>query len=197
MHILSLRNKNMTTQKPFLLLVISSLITIFPSSLSSKSNEMSDQTNISSQHFSFEGCTFTPPQDWSFVNPEDLPKQVKVLVQGKGKYELSPSINLSVESTSLDLKSYLNAVKELHESSSNAQWKKLGTIQTQAGPAMLTQVEMETKWGPARMMQTIMIRNHHAYILTTTARPEEFPHFYKDFFQSIQSLRLESLPQIQ
>lgn len=139
----------------------------------------------------FETCTFTPPKDWTASDPNALPKQVKILVKGNGQHEVPPSLNLATEKTAMDIKTYLKTIKELHESSGETTWSKLGSIQTTAGPATLTQIDTKTSWGNIRMMQAIIIHNKVAYILTATALKDEFPHFYKEFFQSIQSLKID------
>lgn len=141
-------------------------------------------------HEKTEQYSFTPPKDWVTVDPKTLPQQVKILVKGKGENGLPPSLNLAIEETDMDLKSYLQTIKKLHESNNENEWKKLGSIQTSSGRAILTQIDTKTVWGDIRMMQTIILRNRRAYILTATALKDEFPEFYREFFQSIQSLKI-------
>lgn len=136
-------------------------------------------------------CSFTPPQGWSFEKTNELPPEIKALVKGQGKHELAPSLNLSAEETDLDLNSYLRVIKSIHEASPDTEWRRLGTLQTTAGPATLTQIDSKTAWGDIRMMQSIIVRNKMAYIVTATALQEEFPHFYKEFFQAIQSITIK------
>jgi len=130
---------------------------------------------------------FTPPSGWRVANPKALPKSVKAMVVGKGAYEFPPSINLSSEIYDGTLKQYLKRVKEINDSR-GAQWKDLGKISTEAGPASLSQVDTKTQWGDVRMMHVILKKENTIYIVTASALQKEFPKFYKDFFNSLKSL---------
>lgn len=130
---------------------------------------------------------FDPPSGWLMADPDKLPENVLVMVVGKGEHEFPPSINLSTEEYSGTLKEYLKIVKEINDGQ-GADWKDLGTVRTQAGEASLSQVDIETEWGYVKMMHVILIRDEVTYILTAAALKEEFPKFYKDFFNSLRSL---------
>ena len=54
----------------------------------------------------------------------------------------------------------------------------------------LSQVDTRTQWGEVRLMHVIFQENEVVYILTGAALKEEFPRFYKDFFNSFCSLSL-------
>jgi hypothetical protein len=132
---------------------------------------------------------FTPPKGWKIADPKQLPPSVKVMVVGKGESEYPPSLNLAIENNFQGtLKDYLKIVKEINDRS-GAEWKDLGTIQTEAGEASLSQVDSKTKWGPERLMHVILIKDGTVYILSAAALKEEFPRYYKDFFASMRSLR--------
>jgi hypothetical protein len=49
---------------------------------------------------------------------------------------------------------------------------------------------MNTQWGRVKMMHVILLKKGVIYILTAAALLEEFPKFYKDFFNSLRSLRV-------
>jgi hypothetical protein len=132
---------------------------------------------------------FTPPLGWSFADPKQLPKSVKIMVVGKGEYDYPPSINLGTENFKGTLKDYLKIVKSLNDAQ-GSEWKDLGKIRTAAGNASLSQVDMMTEWGKVRMMHVILVKSNMAYILTAASRKEEFSKFYKDFFASMRSLRI-------
>jgi hypothetical protein len=138
--------------------------------------------------------TFTPPTGWRFADSKELPPNVKVMVVGKGKKEYPPSINLATEKYNGTLKDYLKTVKAINDSQSTS-WKDLGTIQTASGNASLSQIDTKTTWGDVRMMHVIIIKDGTAYILTAASLTEEFPKFYKDFFNALRSLRIET-PQV-
>lgn len=132
---------------------------------------------------------FTPPQGWYLADPKALPPSVKVMVVGKGTSEYPPSLNLSTEKFSGTLKHYLKIVKALNESKGD-EWKDLGTIRTEAGDASLSQVDTKSKWGTERLMHVILEKNGTIYILTAAALKNEFPKYYKEFFNSMRSLQI-------
>ncbi len=135
------------------------------------------------------GAYFQAPDDWTLLEPEQLPKSIIMLAKGAGKREVSPSINLAKENVTLTLREYLKVVREINEAEGR-NWKELGTIQTASGPASLSQCDYTDQWGDSRMLHAITVQNNTAYILTASALKEEFPDHYELFFQSIQSLHL-------
>lgn len=145
--------------------------------------------NISRE--SIEVIAFNSPKGWHYADKSALPPSVKVMVIGKGPSEYPPSINLGTEKYQGTLKQYLNRIKEIN-ASQGITWKDLGTIHTQAGDASLSQIDSKTQWGEVRMMHVILMKNGTVYIVTAAALKEEFPIFYKEIFNSLQSLRFET-----
>lgn len=140
--------------------------------------------------FEIETVAFTPPKNWELVDQTKLPASVMAMVVGKGSYSFPPSLNLGVHKNAGNLKEFLKFVKEINNTD-GIDWKDLGTIKTLAGDASLSQLDTKTEWGAVREMQVILIYNNDAYILTAAALRNEFPKFYKDFFASMRSLRIE------
>ena len=171
------------------------LATILSSSLYLSANEAlpADEQRAIQENF-FEqsrepgAVLFTPPTGWHIADPKQLPPSVKVMVVGKGSSTYPPSINLAIEEYPGTLKQYLQIVKEINDRS-GGEWKDLGTIQTEAGEASLSQVDAKTKWGTERLMHAILIKNGTVYILTSAALKDEFPQYYKEFFLTMRSLR--------
>lgn len=137
-----------------------------------------------------ETVFFSPPQGWLQAKNDTLPPHVKVMVVGKGKKEFPPSINLSTEEFEGTLKDYLKIVREINHSQ-GSEWRDLGTIRTNAGEASLSQADVVTQWGSVRMMHVILPRNGMIYILTAASLKEEFPMYYKTFFDSLRSLNVK------
>lgn len=135
---------------------------------------------------------FTPPADWKMADPSILPKYVKLLIVGTSSSEFPPSINLSYDPFQGTQKQYMKVIKEYNDSQGSA-WKDLGTIRTEAGDAILLQVDTKTKWGLERQMQGILIKNGYAWIITCSALKDEFPTYYKVFFDAIKSMRVNPL----
>lgn len=156
------------------------LVLLFVSMILPLAAEESQQT---------ETILFTPPKGWQLAKKEELPSHVEVMVIGKGTRGFPPSINLSTEQFEGTLREYLAIVKEIN-AKHGSDWRDLGSIQTQAGSASLSQADTKTEWGAVRMMHVILKRNGMIYILTAAAHQEEFPKHYKTFFQSLRSLRV-------
>ena len=135
--------------------------------------------------------TFKPPANWRLAEQSALPPNVKVMVVGKGNGPFPPSLNLATDHFVGTLKEYLRIVKAKNEKWGD-DWRDLGVIRTDAGDASLSQVDTKTKWGTERLMHVIIVKNDHVYILTAAALKEEFPKYYKDFFNSFRSLKINN-----
>lgn len=133
---------------------------------------------------------FDPPPGWQLAEEKSLPKSVKIMVVGKAKSDMPPSINLGVEEFQGTLKDYLEIIKKFNASQGDS-WRDLGTIQTQAGPASLSQLDMQSQWGPLRMMHVILQKDGMIYILTASSRKDEFSSYYPLFFKSLSSFSLQ------
>lgn len=132
---------------------------------------------------------FTPPCGWMLADSNALPGRVRTMVIGKGASGFPPSLNLSSEPYKGTLKQYLKIVKNINDAQ-GYEWKDLGTIQTQAGAGSLSQVDTKTQWGTVRLMHVILVKNGNVYILTGSALKDEFATFYKEFFTSMRSLKI-------
>lgn len=132
--------------------------------------------------------TFTPPADWSFADPTQLPSNIKMMVIGKAKNDFPPSINIGFEEYQGNSKQFLAAIKRINQQR-NAETKDLGTVRTSAGPVMLLQVDSKTKWGNERQLQAILKYEDKMWFLTCSAIKEEFADYYRVFFDAIKSLK--------
>lgn len=133
--------------------------------------------------------TLKPPSGWKGAKQDDLPPRVKMMIVGKGRGYYPPSINIGVEPYRGTLKDYLLMVKRVNESL-GSQWKDLGKVQTKSGKASLSQVDMNTEWGPVRLMHVILVKNRTVYVVTAGALKEEYSLHYKDFFNAFSSISL-------
>lgn len=138
-----------------------------------------------------EAIQFTPPPGWRHAEKTLLPEHVHLMVVGKGANEYPPSISLATENYTGTLKQYLKIVKELN-ASKGWEWRDLGTIQTDAGNASLSQSDNKSEWGEVRMMHVVFKKNGIIYIVTASALKNEFPQFYKEIFASLRSLKFSS-----
>lgn len=135
-----------------------------------------------------ESLQFVPPPGWRNADNTTLPGRVKLMVVGKGTNEFPPSIALATEDYTGTLKQYLKIIKELNASKGH-EWRDLGTIQTGAGNASLSQTDSKSQWGDIRMMHVILKKNEILYIVTAAALKNEFSLYYKEIFSSLRSLK--------
>lgn len=134
---------------------------------------------------------FTPPQGWMLLDSKLLSPRIKVMIVGKGKNNFyPPSINLGYEDYPGSLRDYLKEVKEINKKT-GAVWTDLGTIQTLAGIASLSQVDLETEWGEVRMMHVMLIEDKILYVLTAASLKDEFSSFLPTMLSAMQSLRFQ------
>jgi len=135
-------------------------------------------------------CFFIPPQGWEIADQSILSPRVKIaFIKNTGK-GFCPSLNLAIESTQVSLVDYLKSVKAIHEQNRSNHWRQLGKVRTPAGLAQLTEMDSTTEWGPIRILQLILVKEGHAYVLTAAALKEEFSNFYKEIQASFRSLTL-------
>jgi hypothetical protein len=137
-------------------------------------------------------CFFIPPKNWGLIGQELLLDDVKIMVIGKplSFNHLPPSINLAIENTYLTQDEYIAVVEENNKKEHDTLWSNIGKIQSKAGLMTLTQLDIKTSWGEARLFQAILVKKGKAYVLTTTAQLNEFAHFSEEFQKSIESFQI-------
>jgi len=132
-------------------------------------------------------CYFIPPPKWEIADPQMLSKRTIIGFLDKRKSGFCPSINLTKERVTIPMEEYLSIVQK-NSQAKKQRWQRLGTMQTKAGPAQLIEIETKTKYGVARLLQAIVIKNETAYILTAGTLKKEFKKQAKPFQQAIESL---------
>ncbi len=137
-------------------------------------------------------CYFIPPEKWEVSDPRSLSPKVKIAFLKKGGNGFCPSINLAIEETNASSSEYLKAVKAIHEQDRNTQWRALGKVRTGAGHAQLTEIDSTSEWGPVRILQLILVKEGHAYVMTAAALKEDISKYYKDFQAAFRSFTLTS-----
>lgn len=148
-------------------------------------------------------CSFTygahsayitlPPKGWECINdPQQLPQKVKVIFvgSGQGNNPFTPSVNLATEVTTLSLKEYVAQAKAYHESRGGTRCNVIGTIQTNAGPAQMLQIDRPSQWGDIRFIQAMYIKDTEAFVITATCLKSDFSALSSQIFKAIQSFSL-------
>jgi hypothetical protein len=78
----------------------------------------------------------------------------------------------------------------------------LGKLHTASGEAQLTEIDTTTHWGPIRILQSILLKDGRAYIVTAAAHKQDFCNFYRDFQEAFHSLTVtndlfDTIPQLE
>ncbi len=169
-------------------IVVSEETTMKPSS--ANDHQKASASELPSPDLKTPGAVyFIPPSGWQLAQSEKVNPNVQLLVVGKGNGALPPSINLTAEPYKGTLKDYLKLVKSINDSKGNV-WKDIGKIKTDAGEGSLSQVDTKIRGEDVRMMHMILAKNGVVYILTAAAMKEEFPSFYKQFFDAMSSFHI-------
>lgn len=134
-------------------------------------------------------CFFQPPPNWEIADSKMLAKSSIIGFLDKSKSGFCPSINLATEKITVSKQEYL-AIVQRNCTLKKKKWRHLGTIQTKAGEAELTEIETKTKFGPARLLQMIFIRSGTAYILTAGALKKDFGKQANQIETAMRSLTL-------
>lgn len=168
-------------------LALTFILTAFTTTYSMAESNVSETSAIDTK--ASGTVYFTPPEGWRQAEAKSLSPNVKIMVVGKGKADFPPSINLAVEPFKGTLKDYLKIVKSIN-TSKGGDWKDLGKIRTDAGEGSLSQLDTKMQWGDVRMLHTIVSKNNTIYIMTASALRDEFPAYYKQFFDAMRSLHV-------
>jgi hypothetical protein len=147
-------------------------------------------TPLLGEEKSFLNPAFLPPKGWH-ETPSQPSSRIKISFFTKAKKEFCPSINLAEEQVSLSIEEYVKAVQKIYESDPENRFRRLGTLKTKAGLASLISLDMENSIGKIRVLQSILIKEKTAYILTGAVLQEDFGLYQKDLIDSFRSFSLE------
>lgn len=154
--------------------------------------QRSEQKNSSTSPAT-RSIAFTPPQGWQEADTKLISPHVKLMFVGKGKGIFPPSINLGMEAYSGTMRQRLKAIKAANEIQ-KCHWLDLGKLQTPAGEGYLFQEDTQTQFGEMRMMHLLLLSDGTFYMMTAAAAKNEFPSYYKAFYDSMRSLHFIDAP---
>lgn len=137
-----------------------------------------------------EYCFFIPPDGWMPAAKENLSPLVKMGFLDPKNFGFRASLNLAEEEIDCNLEEYLEAVKNIHTNDHHNTWSNLGHYPTKVGPAVLTQIDAGSSWGPIRVLQLILVRNTKAYVLTAAASKKQFSKYLSNFKSAFSSLSI-------
>lgn len=133
---------------------------------------------------------FIPPKKWKVVDPEKLSKSTKIAFIANSKKAFKPSLNLGIEKVSISLQDYIEAVKKQHTANRKHRWHEVGFLQTKAGTAHISQIDIKAECGDIRSMQSILIQNGYAYVITAVAMRDDFLEYHNDFIKAFESFAI-------
>jgi hypothetical protein len=144
---------------------------------------------------SFISCSepfyyFTPPSEWKVIDPEKTSKAIKIAFVANSKKAFKPSLNLGIEKVSVSLEDYIVAVKKHHTSNRKNRWHEVGLLKTHAGNAHLSQIDTKAECGDIRSMQSIIVKDGYAYIITAVALRDDFLQYHNDFIKAFESFSI-------
>ena len=136
---------------------------------------------------------FTPPDGWKAAEKQELPSHVQFMCVGKGQGLYPPSINIGIEPYKGTLKQYQQMMEHIN-SSYGDRWTNQGFLQTAAGKAHLSQVEMTNSWGEIRLLHLVLIRDRRVFVMTAAAPKNEFNTHRPLFLRAFKSVTLSKHP---
>ncbi len=134
-------------------------------------------------------CLFAPPSDWEIADPKMPSKRAVVNFVSKKKTGFCPSMNLTHEKVRVPIGAYLKIV-ERNCLTKKQRWRHLGRIETLSGKAELTEIEVKTNFGDARIFQAILYKGEDIFILTASALKKEFGRYAPSLEKAIRSMRV-------
>lgn len=143
--------------------------------------------NLAGAEESSQSLMIVPPKGW--MQTSSPPEGVQHFFVPKDHKQLLPAISVAQEPFAGTLNDYLEIIKELNRTY-GSEWKDLGMTNTAAGRANLSQTDLETEKGKVQLLHLILLREGTIYVLTAMALKEEFPRFYKEFFEALRSIHM-------
>lgn len=138
---------------------------------------------------------FIPPHDWKIVDPKTLSKHTVMAFIGEHKKSFCPTINLAIEKVDISQKQYVKVVKKLHKKDPHTIYRDLGKMQCACGTGHLSELSVRSKGADLRMLQFILVKENHAYVITAATLKNLFSEYQQLIRKSIQSFTItDDLP---
>lgn len=132
---------------------------------------------------------FTPPPNWLIVNSEKQSPGIKIGFIASKRKIFTPALSFAIEKIS-HKQAYLKAVKSHHFKNRFHRLTDLGEFETKSGQAHLFQIDLKNNWGNIRILQSILIKDQRAYILTGSCLKKDFQTISQLFIQTFRSLTI-------
>ncbi|WP_100934021.1 hypothetical protein [Candidatus Chlamydia corallus] len=132
------------------------------------------------------------PSFWQCIDDKtQLPEKLDVLLIGKGKGTLTPTINIAQEITSKSSKEYIEEILAYHKANEMTLECGIFTqIQSPSGEFTIIKTEKNSSWGRVFCLQATTVINHTAYIFTSTATLDDYPELSLTFLKIVSSFQI-------
>lgn len=144
---------------------------------------------LSCSLFSATPC-FRPPDCWVYADPKKHSSSIDAAFIAPIKRGFAPSINITSERTDLSPEEYLDAVEAQFTKNRLRTYRRLGRLETLAGTAYLAQIENTSPPQATTSLQSIVIVDGRAHIMTGIAKRRDFPRCRKSFLRAFSSFCL-------
>jgi len=134
-------------------------------------------------------CLFTPPDNWELSDPQTPSKHAICGFIDKKVSGFCPSIHLTHEVISCNIEEYLEIVYQ-NAKAKKQKWRKMGTIETQSGPARLVQIELNNSLGKVSLLQAILPYGNDVHILTAGALKKDLSKCASLFHEAFTSMHV-------
>ncbi len=136
-------------------------------------------------------CLFLPPSGWEMAQPKAPSTDIQIGFFATASTNFRPSINFAIEKEiESDLKQYIKAVKSIHTEDPKTRYRDLGPLTTKAGEGRLIELTKPSPFGEMKVLQSIIVQDNTAYILTAAVLKEDFARYQAAILETFRSMEL-------
>ncbi|AAD18238.1 hypothetical protein CpB0085 [Chlamydia pneumoniae TW-183] len=142
--------------------------------------------------YSGKNYSIQTPSLWQCIDDKtQLPEKLDVLLIGKGKGNLTPTINIAQEITSKSSKEYIEEILAYHKANEMTLESGIFTqIQSPSGEFTIIKTEKNSSWGRVFCLQATTVIDHTAYIFTSTATLDDYAELSFTFLKVVSSFQI-------
>ncbi|SPN73252.1 hypothetical protein C10C_0065 [Chlamydia serpentis] len=139
-----------------------------------------------------ENYSVNIPSFWQCIDDKtQLPEKLDVLFIGKGKGNLTPTINIAQEITGKSSQEYIEEVLAYHKANEMTLESEIFTqIDSPNGKFSIIKTEKNSSWGRVFCLQATAVINHTAYIFTSTATLDDYAELSFIFLKVVSSFQI-------
>ncbi len=164
--------------------------------LQKKTKKETNKTDLFSVK-TIKNFTINIPSSWQCIDDStQLPENVAVVfISNKSNNgSLTPTINVSTETTQLNQEHYVFEALKYHNSQEgNLQSYVFDILPTPSGASHVLRSERLTQFGEVTFLQGILVNKQKAYVITGSATKEQFGFLFPVFLKAISSFSLQEV----